>query len=243
MANGRRTRANYGVDAPGLVRVLLYVGVLVLALVAVGALVGTPSTIVSVLVGVALVCFIEGGLLLYSSKVAKLRERVRIIDACQLQGAETLLDLGCGRGLLLVEAARRLPDGKAVGVDIWSTEDQSGNFADATLANARAEGVEGRVEIRDGDARKLPFEDACFDHVVSSMVLHNIRDADGRAKAIGEIDRVLRPGGRLVLVDMAKTEEYTSVLTATGWTDVARGGRVWRMFPPVRYVVATKPTA
>ncbi len=225
-------KANYGTDAPGLVRVTLYVGLVVLALVVVGALAGTPSTIVSVLVGVALVSLIEGSLLLYSSKVAKVRERVRLIDACHLAGGETVLDVGCGRGLLLTEAARRLDTGAAIGIDIWNSEDQSGNEPEATLANARAEGVSDRVEVRDGDARDIPLPDESIDVVVSSMTLHNIRDIAGRAGAVREIDRVLRPGGRLVLLDMGKTDEYAQSLRDVGWADVHRSGRVWRMFPP-----------
>jgi hypothetical protein len=66
-------------------------------------------------------------------------------------------DLGCGRGAVLIEAARRLPTGRAVGADLWSGKDQSGNSPDATLANAAAAGVADRVEVHTADMTALPF--------------------------------------------------------------------------------------
>ncbi|MGZ8735479.1 MAG: class I SAM-dependent methyltransferase, partial [Acidimicrobiia bacterium] len=178
---------------------------------------------------------------LFTSKVSKLRERVHIIDRAELQESDVVLDVGCGRGLLLTEAARRVAHGLAVGIDRWDEEDQSGNRPEETAKNAAREGVEDRVEIKTGDARDLPFGDAFFDAVVSTMTLHNIRDADGREQAVLEMVRVLRPGGRIVIVDMAKTEEYAATLNDAGLLGVERGPRVWRMFPPVRYVTAAKP--
>src|SRR5437660_1447109 len=80
---------------------------------------------------------------------------------------EAVLDVGCGRGLLLNAAARRLTTGKAVGVDLWQNADLSNNRPEATLENARLEGVADRVQVKDGDARQLPFADAVFDVVVS----------------------------------------------------------------------------
>jgi ribonucleotide reductase alpha subunit len=86
-----------------------------------------------------------------------------VLDSLKLRGDETVLDVGCGRGLLLIGAAKRLTTGKAVGVDIWNAEDLSGNRPEATLENARLERVAERVEVKDGDARRLPFADGTFD--------------------------------------------------------------------------------
>jgi hypothetical protein len=60
--------------------------------------------------------------------------------------------------------------GEATGVDIWQAEDLSGNRPEATLENARREGVEDRVRIHTADMRKLPFPDGTFDVVVSRAV-------------------------------------------------------------------------
>ena len=64
-----------------------------------------------------------------------------LLDTLALRGDERLLDVGCGRGMVLILAAKRLPAGRAVGVDLWSTVDQSGNREQATLRNAELEGV------------------------------------------------------------------------------------------------------
>src|SRR5205085_6383466 len=98
---------------------------------------------------------------------------------------------GCGRGLMLIGAAKRLATGKGVGIDLWQTVDQSGNSPGTTLANAKAEGIESKIEIHTGDARQMPFEDASFDLVLSSWALHNIPNPEGRKEAIEEIVRVL----------------------------------------------------
>jgi ubiquinone/menaquinone biosynthesis C-methylase UbiE len=122
--------------------------------------------------------------MIWSSKVGKLRERERLLELVGLGGHEKVLDVGCGRGLLLNGAARRLTKGKAVGIDIWNKQDQSGNDPDVTRANARIEGVAERVKIVDGDARSMPFADNDFDVVVSSLAIHNIPGSEERYLAI-----------------------------------------------------------
>jgi SAM-dependent methyltransferase len=230
----------YGMDAPGVVRSLSYVALGAFAIMGVAALANMPLLMgVALIVGVAFT--IVALAMVSSSRTGKLRERVRIVDAANLSADDYVLDVGCGRGLLLVEAARRVPDGLAVGVDIWSQVDQSRNVASAPLDNSVIERVEDRVDVVTGDGRRLPYVDGAFDAVVSSMVLHNIPDSVGRARIIREAARVLRPGGQLVVVDMLRTAEYVAVLRALRWSEVSRSRRVWRMFPPVRYVTGTKP--
>jgi arsenite methyltransferase len=109
------------------------------------------------------------------------------------------------------------------------------------MANAIVEGVAARVELCDGDARRLPFDDQTFDVVVSSLALHNIVGAPGRATAIGEIVRVLRPGGHVAILDYRNTGQYAAALAAAGLHDVHRSERRLTMHPPVRVVTATKP--
>lgn len=126
-----------------------------------------------------LVAGAQAGLMVRSSRVGKLRERDRLLDELSWRGDEWVLDVGGGRGLLLIGAAKRLTTGRAIGLDLWRRQDQPGNDPAATMANAQAEGVAERVELRDGDARQLPFGNQTFDLVVSSMALHNIPGAGG----------------------------------------------------------------
>src|SRR5262245_9698142 len=87
--------------------------------------------------GVALV---SSGLgMFFSSKYGKVAERERLLSRLDWRGSERVLDVGCGRGLVLVGAAKRVPSGKAVGIDIWQAEDLSGNRPQWPLDNARRE--------------------------------------------------------------------------------------------------------
>ena len=137
--------------------------------------------------GSGIAWLIVAGWMVWDSKVGKLWARDRLLDGLALRGDETVLDVGCGRGLLLIGAAKRLTTGKAVGVDIWQTEDLSGNRPEATLENARLEGVAECVEVKDGDARRLPFADGAFDVIVTKEALHNIYNAAERDTAVREI--------------------------------------------------------
>ncbi|MBE3598372.1 MAG: methyltransferase domain-containing protein [Limnochordaceae bacterium] len=168
-------------------------------------------------------------------------ERERLLDLIELRGYEKVLDVGCGRGLLLTAAARRLTTGQAIGVDIWNAADQSGNSPQATWANARAEGVAGRIQLVTGDVRRLPFRDGEFDAVVSSLVLHNLGGAEERRRALGQIMRALKPGGRFAILDFLHVKGYAKVLRQLGALDVHVTGLHFLMFPPVRVVVGRKP--
>jgi arsenite methyltransferase len=240
-------RANYGIDAPGLVRNFAFAGIASLVVgvyfyYAFGAdrpALATTVVIVGIVWGLLGLGF--AGFMVWSSKVGKLKERDRILDAIPWRGDETVLDAGCGRGLLLIGAAKRLSKGTAIGVDIWRKGDQSGNSPEVTLENARAEGVEGRVEIRDGDLRDLPLEDGSFDVVLTSLALHIIHDREGRGEALRELTRVLKPGGRLTIADIWDTDGHARVLREGAMEDVRRSGLRFDIFPPVREVTARKP--
>jgi SAM-dependent methyltransferase len=239
--------ASYGLDAPPVIRNLALFGVASIAaglvarqlLASASPLLAGILLIWGLLAGASLL--ITAGLMIWSSRFGKLRARERLIDALALHGDEQVLDAGCGRGLLLNAAARRLTIGMATGLDLWRREDQSGNDPAVTLANARAEGVADRVKLETGDMRRMPFDDATFDVVVSSLALHNIPDAAGRAQAVREIARVLKPGGRVALLDFQHTGEYAQVLRDLSWAGVALSGPQLLMFPPVRVVAARKP--
>jgi len=220
-------RPDYGLDAPGVVRNLALVAAtgLILFLTAAtglwsGVIVGIPVA------GIGLVLFVTCGTtaaaMVYSSKIGKVRDREKLLNLLSWRGDEQVLDVGCGRGLLLIGAAKRLSTGKAIGIDIWQTEDLSSNRPDATLENAQLEGVADRVEVRTADMRELPFPDQYFDVIVSSRAVHNLYDAKDREKALKEIARVLKLGGRLLLQDIKHSGEYVAVLKAAGISDFRR---------------------
>jgi arsenite methyltransferase len=87
------------------------------------------------------------------------------------------------------------------------------------------EGVADRVEVQTADARKLPFDDASFDVVLSSGALHNIYNAGERQTAVREIARVLKVGGRVLIVDVRHLSQYALTLRDAGFNgeqDAAR---------------------
>src|SRR4029077_9842715 len=168
----------YGIDAPGVVRTHIAFGSLLALMATIGIVLPKPNPIPAslsiVAACVAVLLLFGAAVMLRSSLVSKKRVRDRLVAALALSGNERVLDAGCGLGLALIGCAKKLTTGKAVGIDLWAAKDLSNNTADATLANAAAEGVADRVEVQTGDITKLPFADASFDAVISMTVLHNI---------------------------------------------------------------------
>ena len=224
---------DYGVDAPGVIRNLFLAGGAGVLLWASKVLGWWPAAIavgpvrfelapMGITIGV--VCLALGAWMFWTSKVGKIRERERLLDRIPWTGAERVLDVGCGRGLMLVGAAKRLTTGHATGIDIWQAEDLSGNRPDAPLENARRESVADRVEVQTADMRQVPFSDATFDAVVSCAAIHNLYEASDRAKAIREIARVLKPGGHAVIDDIRHGREYAAAFRAAGCAKVESVG-------------------
>jgi SAM-dependent methyltransferase len=201
-------------------------GVAVAAVAGLGGFLGSLSSwVTGIGLTVAAYGLFMGSYMTYGSRIGKLRTRERLLDltAQQLRpwsGSEAVLDVGCGRGLMLVGAARRLRTGEAVGIDLWRAEDQADNSPEAVKENARREGVADRVRIDTGDARQLPYADGSFDLVLSHWVVHNVPQAADRERVLAEMLRVLRPGGVLVLADIANIAEYRTYLTSKGVTGV-----------------------
>jgi ubiquinone/menaquinone biosynthesis C-methylase UbiE len=153
-----------------------------------------------------------------------------LLDDLNLCGDERILDLGCGRGAVLLMAAKQLTTGRAVGIDLWRRVDQSGNAIEVTERNAIAEGVRDRVEVSTADMTDLPFPDGHFDVVTSSLAIHNIKATGGQIRAIDEALRVLCPGGRIMIVDIEAVESYRRRLLDRGVSDVRLRSLGWRMW-------------
>jgi arsenite methyltransferase len=181
----------------------------------------------------------------YSTGPGKLSVWKELLDGLDLRGDEDVLDIGCGRGAVLIPAAHRLPRGRATGADIWRLRDQTGNSRAAAERNAMVEGVSERVEFAEADARDLPFPPGSFDVVLSNLALSNIRGGDERARALREAVRVLRPGGQMRVVDEG-ADRYAPVLRDAGCVDVdvrRLDWRTWSGFPGHHFtlVSARKP--
>lgn len=231
-------KGTYGVDAPYL---LFIPPIVIFAYVVWGAMTRTIGPFIGVAIMTA--CAGSGW---YASRRGKFVVWDNVLDQLALRGDERLLDLGCGRGAVLLMAAQRLTTGRAVGVDLWIVHDQSGNAMEATQRNAQAEGVADRVELHTADMTSLPFEPAAFDVIVSNIAIHNIKGADGRRRAIDEAVRVLRPGGRLAIADIFAADDYRARLAELKMSDVTLRNLGWRMWwggpwMPTKLVTATKP--
>jgi SAM-dependent methyltransferase len=237
-----RRRGSYGIDAP---YAFAAIAVLTVAEIVIAVLNAITSGRVWPFLPALVLLFIVA-LVFHTTLRGKFLVWAELLDSLGLRGDERLLDLGCGRGAVLLLAAQHLSTGRAVGVDLWRNADQSGNSAEATRRNAIAEGVEDRVELHTGDMAALPFADDSFDVVVSSLAIHNIRGNAGREKAIGEAVRVLRPGGRLMIADIRGTGRHEAQLAKIGMSNVTRRRLGWRFWwggpwAETRLVTATKP--
>src|SRR5664279_2581210 len=242
-------KADYGIDAPGVIRNLFVIGgVLLLATLfgpaGVGPFrVGGTSVTLEVrgmFAGGAVACLLGGALMILYAEVGKFRHRDRMLAMIPWSGAENVLDVGTGRGLLAIGAAKRLTTGRVVGIDIWNASDLTGNTADGFLQNAELEGVAERVEIRNGDARHMPFPDGSFDVVLSNVCLHNIPGTKGRTEACREIGRVLRPGGVALVSDFRETALYAAAFEEADLRVERSGLGLFDTYPPMRIVRAQK---
>jgi ubiquinone/menaquinone biosynthesis C-methylase UbiE len=193
-----------------------------------------------VLALIGLFFLLIGSAMVWFSRVAKLRLRDQLLDSLALRGDERVLDVGCGRGLLAIGAAKRLKNGKVIGMDVWNPLDLSGNTPDAAKANVKIEGVADKVRIENGDALKLVYPDNHYDAVVSNLVLHNIPEHDARVQAVREMVRVLKPGGKLAIFDLFRTGEYAEVLRSSGAKDIELSKPSFLWCVPGRSLTARK---
>ena len=215
-----RPKPNYGVDLPIRVRLLFTAGA--------GAVLGgllLPSFRIGgvhvTLFGPTLLALGFLTLGVCASKLAyslwgKFNIRKRMLGMVRWRGNETVLDIGTGRGLLAIGAAKRLRTGTVVSIDDWQTAADAGSRLEATQRNLELARVHDRVELRSDDPLHIAFVDNSFDVVISLLFLHCIDDASGRAKACHEIARVLKPQGIAIIADQANVRDYARALEAAG---------------------------
>jgi demethylmenaquinone methyltransferase/2-methoxy-6-polyprenyl-1,4-benzoquinol methylase len=119
------------------------------------------------------------------------RWRARAADLAELGPGDRALDVACGTGDLALELARRTgPSGGVVGVD-FSTRMLE-------LARGKADGVAG-LRFETANALCLPYEDSCFDAATVAFGARNFSDLE---RGLGEMARVVRPGGRVVVLEI-----------------------------------------
>jgi arsenite methyltransferase len=118
----------------------------------------------------------------------------------RVEPGSAVLDLGCGAGTdLLIAAQMAGPEGRAIGVDMTSA------MLDRARASAEEMGL-ANVELHESLIESLPFEDASVDLVISNGVIDLVPDKEA---VLDEIDRVLRPGGRLQIADVVIHHEVS----------------------------------
>ncbi|MFL5574397.1 MAG: class I SAM-dependent methyltransferase [Gemmatimonadaceae bacterium] len=121
--------------------------------------------------------------------------RERLVGLARIEPGEAVLDVGCGTGTLAIAAKRRVGSGGVVqGIDA----------SPEMIARARRKAAKAGVDVifETGVAESLPFPDARFDVVLSTLMLHHL-PRPARQQCVREVRRVLRPGGRLLAVDFA----------------------------------------
>jgi arsenite methyltransferase len=236
------TKINYGIDAPGVIRNLIGAGLLLIILVLIFPVIKLGPVIIETrgLVWSGSFIILGGLMMLFYSLKGKQMHRDRMLNVVAWRGDEQVLDVGTGKGLLMVGAAKRLNTGKSTGIDIWNAEDLTGNNYDNALNNAALEGVGDKVAVLNENAMAMSFADETFDVIVTNQVIHNIYNQPGRFTACQEIARVLKKGGTAVISDWKHMGEYQKNFNQIGLQTEMLGANYLTTYPPLRILVVRK---
>lgn len=235
-------KANYGIDAPKVIRTLFLLGTVsmfVAALLSSGkfpAITNLKYSFLSTAIGLILSALL---MVLYS-KFGKTKHRDRMLNMYEWKGDENVLDVGTGSGLLMIGAAKHLITGKSYGIDIFNSYDLSDNTIAHTKLNTRIEGVEDKTKILSENILKTNFSDEFFDVIISNLCLHNIYNKNERNQACREIFRLLKPGGVAIISDFKHNGEYQKVFEQLGMKVEKKGPYFLSTFPPLTITRATK---
>jgi arsenite methyltransferase len=220
--NKHSKKADYGQDMPGIIITALVLAIALFTLsfwqyhkysVYFNNSGFTASIFIALLAVFFLFIAVTG---IWSSRHGKLMLRDKVLRKLDFHGSESILDIGCGRGLLLIEAAKKVPNGKAVGADLWMGNIEYKNSPQMVIDNANIEGVSDRIEVITADAQVLPFNDNSFDIVMTSLMMHHITDIN---KALNEMIRVLKPGGTLLIADVM-SKRFVPMLKSHGLVQI-----------------------
>ena len=224
MSTRGRITGSYGIDAP---YVPVAFGLATIAAVVLGVVLSESLWAWWI---VALLFLAQLGIYLNTTLRGKFEVWGSILDDLNLTGAERTLDVGCGRGMVVIETARRLTTGHATGIDLWRSKDQSGNDREEARANTKLNEVSGKISLDTGDMAELPYRDNSFDLVTANVAIQNLKERERRRQAIQEILRVTAPGGRIRIVDIQYVGQYRDDLEALGADNTKVSGlgpRAW----------------
>jgi ubiquinone/menaquinone biosynthesis C-methylase UbiE len=158
----------------------------------------------------------------------------RLIEQAQIRSRQRVLDLGCGTGTLTVMIKKAHPDSEVVGLD--------GDPQVLEIARRKAKETGASIEFDEGMAYQLPYPNASFDRVLSSMVFHHLATHD-KERALAEIYRVLKPDGELHLADFGEPHGFYAKIMSLLMRRFERvddnvNGRIPEMFVRAKFSVA-----
>lgn len=256
-----KEKPNYGYTALKYFAYMGVIGFIGLCAALVGTFLNPPLSTLLIILGIPVafvriwiaISYVPLYNLLFTGKAQDKIWR-KITKFSNLKGDEKILDVGCGTGRASISLAKRLSTGKVTGIDIF--KGVSGTSPEPARRNAKIEGIISKVKFRYGNILNAPFKNNTFDVVNASSVLHEIRGHENQQKAMWEIYRVLKPGGKFVTLEILRTPKLFLLMLFFGfvwspkeyWMDLIKQTGLEKLrvvvvkgFPDVGIFIAEKP--